>query len=68
MKIHQGINKRLKISNPKKGKPKITHQSQGRGSKHLKTKQSNERRRRVSRKLDIKLNDNLKRLINNFSG
>jgi hypothetical protein len=66
MKIHQGVKKRLQMSNPKKGKPKITHQSQGMGTKHLKTKQSNERRRRVRRKLDIKLSDNLKRLINNF--
>ena len=36
MKTHKGISKRFKKSNPKKGKFKLTHQSKGRGSRHLK--------------------------------
>ena len=46
-KTHKGISKRFRTTNPKSGKGKLVHQSKGRGTKHLKTKQSNAQRRRI---------------------
>lgn len=61
MRSHKGISKRFKKSNPKKGKIKLLRQSKGRGSKHLKTKQTNARKRRIRKVKKTKTSKSLKR-------
>jgi ribosomal protein L35 len=61
-KTHKGIAKRFKKSHPKKGMGKLTRQSKGRGSKHLKTKQSNPRKRRIRRTVEAEITKSLKRV------
>jgi len=63
MKTHQGIKKRFKLSKPKKGVAVIKRQSKGRGSKHLKTKKANPRKRRINVKKDFPITKNLKRIL-----
>jgi ribosomal protein L35 len=63
MKTHQGLKKRFNKSKPKNGKMKIKRQSKGRGSKHLKTKQSGERRRRIRQTKKAAITKNLERAI-----
>ena len=46
MKTHQGLQKRIKLSNPKKGKRKMIFRSKGRGSTHLMDKKSSSQKRR----------------------
>lgn len=62
MKTHKGIAKRFKKSNPKKGTAKLVRQSKGRGSKHLKTKQSNPRKRRIRRVESKKISGQFKKV------
>lgn len=63
MKTHQGLKKRFKLSKPKKGTALIKRQSKGRGSKHLKTKKSNPRKRRINKTKDFPITKNLKRIL-----
>lgn len=63
MKTHQGIKKRFKITKPRKGKAKAIRQSKGRGSKHLKTKKSNPRKRRINTPISKELPRQVKRAL-----
>lgn len=47
VKTNKGFAKRLKLSKPKNGKPILKKQSKGRGTKHLRTKQRNSKKRRI---------------------
>lgn len=66
MKTHQGLKKRFRKTKPKKGKFKLTHQSKGRGSKHLKSKQRNSRKRRIRQTKDTIITKNLERALRNL--
>ncbi|MDD3647104.1 MAG: 50S ribosomal protein L35 [Candidatus Dojkabacteria bacterium] len=66
MKTHQGLKKRFRKTKPKSGKVKLVHQSKGRGSRHLKTKQTNKRKRRIRTTKKIKQNKSLKRAVAKF--
>lgn len=66
MKTHQGIRKRIKKSKTKKGKIRIKRQSKGRGSKHLKSKQSNARKRRIKQVSDIYISKTFERIIKSY--
>jgi len=63
LKQHKGIVKRFKISNPKKGSGKLKKQSIGTGCKHLKTKQSNPRKRRIRKPRNITAVTSLKKSL-----
>lgn len=63
MKTHQGIKKRFKKTNPKNGNYTLLHQSKGRGSKHLKSKQSNPRKHRIRKARETIKTKNLKRTV-----
>jgi len=63
MKTHKGIKKRIRASKPKRSNFRIKRQSKGRGSKHLKSKQSNARRRRIKQVTDIYVSKTFKRVI-----
>lgn len=63
MKMHKGIKKRFKLAKSKRGKMKLKRQSKGRGSKHLKSKQSNSRKRRIKQVKKGFITKNLKRVI-----
>jgi ribosomal protein L35 len=64
MKIHRGLAKRFKLSKPKRGKAKIVRQKKGMGSKHLKTKKSGERRRRLRQSTTLNSNSqNVKKAV-----
>jgi ribosomal protein L35 len=66
MKTHQGIKKRFKKSHPKKRKFKLTRQSKGMGSKHLKTKKSNSRKRRIRQRKSTVIVKTLERAVRNL--
>ncbi|MBU0975386.1 MAG: 50S ribosomal protein L35 [Patescibacteria group bacterium] len=66
MKTHQGLKKRFRKTRPKKGEAKFAHQSKGRGSRHLKTKQSNKRKRRIRTIKKISQNKSMKRAFSAF--
>jgi ribosomal protein L35 len=63
MKTNKGIFKRFKITKPKKGTPKLVHQSKGRGSRHLKTKQTNKRKRRIRQRSVVRNPKKFKRIV-----
>lgn len=62
MKTHQGVKKRIKITGAKK-KKKIVHESQGRGSKHLRTKKDNALKRRNKKPTISQVIQEIKELI-----
>jgi len=62
-KTHKGIAKRFKKTKSKRGGTKFMRQSKGRGSRHLKTKQTNKRKRRIRRKKIITNPKLTKRLL-----
>jgi ribosomal protein L35 len=62
-KTLQTIAKRFKKTHPKKGRAKLIHQSVGRGTKHLKTKQSNARKRRIRQVAKYKINKSVRRVM-----
>ena len=63
MKTHKGLAKRFKLSKPKKGRPKIMRQRKGMGSKHLKSKKSNPRKRRIRQTTSYKYSKSVKKAI-----
>lgn len=63
MKTHQGLKKRYKKTNKKRKKSKLLRQVKGRGSSHLKTKQTNPRKRRIKLTKKAVLNNSLIRAV-----